>query len=192
MSKRSVKIRMINRVENYLSDSAALDEYERAMREELEADDEQALMGAVSGECFMGLCSDSDGEAPSIFETEGVMQEVNGAITISYRSEIGGVFPTLFEFRFNSDERDSLAVVKASLFDEVYFFEKRCKRQTIVYEAENNAVELSIYTKTLKNGITYEDGGCLEVEYYAEIRGGIVEHCKEFVIVEPVKEEQHE
>lgn len=189
MSKKPVTIRIINRVDNYLSDTAVFDEYERAVREEIEAEGEDAVVNGYSGDFFMGLCADSEGEAPQVFETEGEMSEADGLITIRYRSELSGVFPTVVEYRFGDDSRDSLAVVKMSLFDEVYFFDKHCKRQTVVYEADNNGIELSIYTKSLKNFISYDVGGCLEVEYYAEIRGGVVEHCREYVIVNPIKED---
>ena len=67
----------------------------------------------------------------------------------------------------------------------MYFFDKVCRRQSVVFDTDALSLELSIYTKSLKNGITFENGGCLEVEYYAELRGGMVEHCKEYVIVEP-------
>ena len=192
MSKKPVTIRIINRVDNYLGGAAAFDEYEKAVRDEIEADGADSVIDGCGGDFFMGLGSAPEGEAPMVLETEGTVSEVNGAITLSYLSEITGAFPTKVEYRFRDESRDSLAVVKSSLFEEVYFFERRCRRQMVVYEAENVGVELSIYTKSLKNGITYENGGCLEVEYYAEIRGGIVEHCREYVIVEPLKEDKDE
>ena len=55
----------------------------------------------------------------------------------------------------------------------------------MVYEDDKNKLELSLYTKMLKNCLTYENGGFIELEYFAEIRGGVVEHCREYILVEP-------
>lgn len=190
MSKKPVTIRMINKVENYLGSGAAYEEYERAVREEIEEDGVLNVMNAFSGDCFMGICSDIEGDAPSVMETKGELVEINGNVSVIFCSELSGVFPTRVEYRFDNEKRNSLAVIKSSIFEEVYFFDSNCKRQTIVYEADNSGIELSIYTKSLKNGITYENGGCLEIEYFAEIRGGIVEHCKEYMIVEVANKQE--
>ena len=32
-----------------------------------------------------------------------------------------------------------------------------------------------------------ENGGYIELEYFAEMRGGVIEHCKEYLICEPIK-----
>ena len=71
--------------------------------------------------------------------------------------------------------------------ERVYYFSNECKRQAVVCEAEGESFEIAIHTKALRNKLLYEDGGYIEIEYYAEIRGGVIEHCKEYLLCEPIK-----
>ena len=187
MARKGVLIRIFNKVENFLSTPANIEEIERSIKEELNEGEDGVISTPYQSDVFMGLSSDGDGDFPVMFESHGMLIKINNELSLNYTSELGAAFPVKVEYRFSEDNRDALAVVKSSLFEEIYFFDNRCKRQTVVYEG-NADFELSLYTKTLKNSITYENGGCLEIEYYAEIRGGAVEHCKEYVIVEPIND----
>ena len=183
MTKKQVIIRILNRIESNLGEAQLIEECEKNIKKE--ATDEDELIDSFNGELWLGLGGEADGEAPFMLEAEGEMTENDGVITVSYSSVFSGMAGSKVEYRFEDGNRSFLTVKKTSFFEEVYFFDKVCRRQSVVFDTDALSLELSIYTKSLKNCITFENGGCLEVEYYAELRGGMVEHCKEYVIVEP-------
>ena len=184
MAKRSVLIRIVNKADNYLGDAGAYDEVSKYIKDDIGSDDAEDIADSFGGDIWLGLGFEPDGDMPLMFETVGELSEEDGRITLTYQTEITGVFGTTVEYIFDKDNRDVLTTVKRSLFEEIYFFDGKTKRQTVVYEDDKNKLELSLYTKMLKNCLTYENGGFIEIEYFAEIRGGVVEHCREYILVE--------
>ena len=175
MASKKVLIRIINRTEGFLGLPEEMANYGS------EGEGEDALSELDE---HLGLGFENNGEIPSMLETEAELESENGRITLSYYTELIGA-PSLVKYSFFEDDRDSLTVTRKQMLEDVYFFDGRSRRQTVIYNEESGAVEFSLYTKRLRNQLTYELGGFLEIEYYAEVRGGVVEHCREYVFVEP-------
>lgn len=184
MLSKPVRIRIVTKIDNSASESdLMLDEVSRYTVEAalpVSADDpiEMPVMNGMSA---------SDDGNPIMLEAKGTLGFDNGDITLEYVSHLSGVFPTTVTYRFGENRRNALTVIRQSVYERVYFFENKCKGQTVFCEADDANVELSIYTKSLKNRLTYADGGFIEIEYFAQLRGGILEHCREYVLVEPIK-----
>ena len=184
MARKPVRVRVVTKIDSSaLENEAILDEVTQYLGE---GNGESSLTQDESGLPMMNEMTPSDDDGPTMLETKGYLNEDNGEITLEFASHLLGMLPTTVSYRFSDSERDVLTVTRGSIYERVYFFENKCRRQTVMYDADGISIELGIYTKMLKNNMTYENGGYIEVEYYADIRGGVVEHCKEYVLAEPI------
>lgn len=186
MQSKKVLIRIVNKADSYLADNVGgYDDLGKYAKEELGSEQADEIAANFNGDCFLGLGFDREEEAPAILETDGELIEEDGRITLKYSSMLTGPFGSEVLYSFEPDKRHALTVTRRSIFEESYFFDGRTRRQVVVYEDGRSKLELSLYTKSLKNQMTFENGGFIEIEYYAEIRGGVVEHCREYVFCEP-------
>ncbi len=184
MSSKAVKIRIVTKLESGLpNDKKYVDEISR-YTEDGESVADMALECAELP-VMDGIAAESDG--PTMTEVKGQLTEQNGEITLEYYTHLSSLLPTYVKYMFYDNKRDVLTVSRSSMGERVYFFENKNKRQTVVCDTDNTSFELGIYTKSLKNFMTYENGGYIEIEYYAEMKGGLVEHCREYVLAEPIK-----
>ena len=184
MSKKRVRIRIVNKSDNYLGDAGAYDEVSRYIKDDVGSEDAADVADSFGGDVWLGLGFEPDGDMPSMFETEGELEEQDGRITLRYTAALTGALGTNVEYSFDVNEKNVLTVVKRSLFEEIYFFDGNSKKQIVVYEDDRTKLELSLYTKYIKNQLTFANGGFIEIEYFAEMRGGVVEHCREYILVE--------
>jgi uncharacterized beta-barrel protein YwiB (DUF1934 family) len=180
---KPVRIRIVTKIDNGVKESDfMLDEISRYTMEatlgENADESENPIVNAINA---------SDDGNPIMLEAKGTLYSEDGQIKLEYTSHLSAPFPTTVIYRFNEDTRNALTVQRQSLFERVYFFDTACKSQTVFYEAEGSSIELSIYTKSLKNHLNYEEGGYIEIEYFAQLRGGMLEHCREYVLVEPIQ-----
>ena len=183
MATKSARIRIVTKIDaNSVDADARIDEVSRYTEDVTES--------RVSGEdasslpLLNGVTDNAEG--PIMSEVKGTLVKEDGQITISFATHLTGSFPSFVTYKFDEDNRDTLAVIRKSIGERVYYFSNECKRQTVVCEADGATFEISIYTKSLKNKLTYENGGYIELEYFAEIRGGVIEHCKEYLLCEPL------
>ena len=180
---KPVRIRIVTKIDNGAKESDfMLDEVSRYTLE--------ATLGEGGDEAdapILNRLNASEDGNPIMLEAKGTLYSEDGQIKLEYTSHLSAPFPTTVTYRFGEDTRNALTVQRQSIFERVYFFDTACKSQTVFYEAEDSSIELSIYTKTLKNHLNYEEGGYIEIEYFAQMRGGMLEHCREYVLVEPIQ-----
>jgi hypothetical protein len=184
MLGKSVRIRIVTKIDaNSVDADAHIDEVSRYTSDVTSvsvSDDDAPTLPLMNG------ISDN-GDGPIMSEVKGNLVKENDEISLSFATHLTGSFPSFVTYKFSEDNRDTLTVIRKSIGERVYYFSNECKRQTVVCEAEGATFEISIYTKNLKNKLTYENGGYIEVEYFAEIRGGVIEHCKEYLLCEPLQ-----
>jgi hypothetical protein len=184
MLGKNVRIRIVTKIDaNSVDADARIDEVSRYTSDVTESrvsDEDVASLPLLNGVT-------ESAEGPIMSEVKGTLAKENGQLTLSFATHLVGSFPSFVTYKFDEDNRDTLAVIRKSIGERVYYFSNECKRQTVVCEAEGAAFEISIYTKSLKNKLTFENGGYIELEYFAEMRGGVIEHCKEYLICEPIK-----
>ena len=176
MARKKVLIRIVNKTEGFIGNLGGLD-VENAM-----ADEESAVdFSEIDGQTAFG---GEDGELPNMLETEAELEQQDGRISLRFFTELLN-FPARIEYSFDEADRSVLTVQRKQLMDEVYFFSTKKKRQTVVYGDGARRLDFSVYTKRLKNHLSYEMGGFIDVEYYSEVKGGVIEHCREYIFVEP-------
>ena len=180
MLNKPVKIKMVSKVDTNAENDTAIDEVSRY------TDSIGPYADAAEDAAFILSNSGAEDGNPVVSEYNGIISQDGDKITLEYLSHLASGFPTVVTYKFDVNKREFLTVCRRSIFERVYFFEKKCKRQVLVYKADNMDIELCIYTKKLKNNLYYEDGGYIEIEYYVEMRGGSLEHCKEYLLIESI------
>ncbi len=160
----------------------------------LEEDDETEENPSVCEECEGEEISDveeycvkdgAENVAPLILETKGVIAEDGDNVSVTYQTHLNEVLPSCITYSFNRKHLDALTVRTFQIGESFEFFTKG--RLQLFSEDESGTGEtVSRFTSVLKNHITYENGGYIELEYFDENSGAITAHCKEFLAVEPI------
>ena len=169
MAIKKVLIRIVNKSEGYMSDFASGDSEADSSPVEFDIADLDAHVSGIE---------------PSMLEVEGELEEKNGRLSLRVSTVLLDL-PTLVEYSFDENNRSSLTVHRSHVMDEVFFYSTEKRRQNVIIGGKGQCLEYSVYTKRLKNHLTFENGGFIDLEYYSEVKGGLFEHCREYIFVEP-------
>lgn len=126
-------------------------------------------------------------EAPLMLETKGVITESGDNLSVTYETHLSEMIPSVVTYSFNKSKRDILTVKKQHVNEVIEFYTVNGKSQYCSIDSKNLEDDATRFTKSLKNYITYENGGYIELEYFDELDGEMFEYTKEYLIVEPVK-----
>ncbi len=181
MATRPVSIKVIKKVETPIGDHIHTLEESGTLDTSVPTD--EAIIKELSKAKSIFFTSD----IPVILETKGVMTEQDGEISVMYETRLEESVPTIVSYSFKKANRNVLTVKKSSFAENIFFYETKRKTQWLGDVSKAVDGGSICFTKSLKNYISYDAGGYIDLEYYIEINGELFEYNKEFFIVEPIK-----
>lgn len=179
MVSKAVVVKMLREIsrtaEPYFADETVAFE-EKSNEAELEEESAEALSEYI--------VDSMDLNAPMILETKGIMTEEGDNVSITYQTHLNDMLPYCITYSFRKNNLDALTVRTFQIAESIDFFTKG-RLQLFAEDERTSRGIVSRFTSNLKNRITYENGGYIELEYFDEVDGELASHCKELIVVEP-------
>ena len=141
-----------------------------------ENSDEYGAEGGRFGEKPQKNKMKDSGEAPPpgiSISTDGTLSDTAGRIEISYNeTELTGMAGSVTSISFEKQTPYFVTMSRSGTYSALLVFNSENKRQRCVYNSKiMPPFELTVCTRYIENGITFDNGGTLVLDYFIEMGG---------------------
>lgn len=106
------------------------------------------------------------------YSTQGILSVDGDNVKISYEeNELMGLEGCETSLHFNKVTPDVITIMRTGSLISGFVFDPSDKRQICTYETEFMPLEFCVYTRTVGNNLTYDNGGTLKLDYDIEVHG---------------------